>query len=112
MFGEIDCARCGNAFIKKRQEQRYCSTRCRNGDAVGRHRKAITRPTKVSRPRRSDDKGCTTLLEASNPPSESVSYGWGKVGDPPLHSDYPPLEYYGEGFPKIPNILKRPLAYD
>ena len=107
----FDCARCGNAFIKKRQEQRYCSTRCRNGDAVGRHRKAITRPAKVSRPRRSDYKGSTGSLETSVAVSEPISYGWGKVGDPLLYDDYP-LEYYEDGFPQIPDLLKRPLAYD
>jgi hypothetical protein len=36
---------------------------------------------------------------------EEVSYGWGPPREV-LGDDYP-LEYYEDGFPKIPDILRR-----
>ena len=38
------------------------------------------------------------------------SYGFGKVGDPPLQGDDYPLEYYDDGFPKLPACLDRRRA--
>src|SRR5262249_44787516 len=111
-FGVSTCIRvgCGAEFIKKREAQRYCSSRCRVGDAVGRHRsprEAITTTLQVSQPRRSDYKACTGFLEAPEPPSEAISNGWGKACDTPLQGDEYPLEYYDDGYPQLPDILKR-----
>ena len=111
-FGVSTCIRagCGTEFMKKRVIQRYCSTKCRVGDAVRRHRsprEAITTTLQVSQPRRSDYKACTGFLEAPEPPSEAISNGWGKAGDPPLQGDEYPLEYYDDGYPQLPDILKR-----
>jgi hypothetical protein len=111
-FGISTCIRsgCDTEFIKKRGRQLYCSTKCRVGDAVGRYRssrEAITTTLQVSQARRSDYKACTGFLEAPEPPSEAISYGWGKAGDPPLQGDEYPLEYYEDGYPKLPDILKR-----
>jgi hypothetical protein len=50
---------------------------------------------------------CTGFLEAPEPPSKAISYGWGKAGDTPLQGDEYPLEYYEDGYPKLPDILKR-----
>jgi hypothetical protein len=113
-FGVSTCIRsgCGTEFIKKRARQRYCSTKCRVGDAVGRHRsprEAITTTLQVSQPRRSDYRASTGFLEAPEPPSEAISYGWGEAGDPILRGDEYQLEYYADGYPKLPDILKRRL---
>jgi hypothetical protein len=37
-LGKGVCNRCETSFTKKRQDQAYCSTRCRVADAVKRHR--------------------------------------------------------------------------
>jgi hypothetical protein len=93
---------CGTEFPKKREKQRYCSTRCRVGDAVGRHREAITEPSPSTGEAIT---GAPAPSYGLQKPSEEVSYGWGPPGEV-LKDDYP-LEYYEDGFPKIPDILKR-----
>jgi hypothetical protein len=44
----------------------------------------------------------TPLLEAP----EAPSYGFGRKGDP-LRGDNFPLEYYNDGYPKLPDCLDR-----
>ena len=104
---ESTCS-CGNQFIKKRPWQRYCSTECQNKDGVKRHRrkKCHYKSAPVSRYPDAITSGSTGFLVASKVPSEPISYGWGKAGDPPLQGDYS-LEYYEGGYPKLPDILKR-----
>jgi hypothetical protein len=47
--------------------------------------------------------GSGRLLSAI--PSE-VSYGWGEVGDLPLQGEDFELEYFEDGYPKLPDCLK------
>ena len=44
------------------------------------------------------------LALAAPPPT---AYGFGNPGDPPLQGDDYPLEYYEDGFPKLPACLDR-----
>ena len=105
------CATCAVEFKPKRPWQRYCSTHCQNKDGVKRHRrkKCHYKSTPVSRYPDAITSASTGFLEAPEPPSKAISYGWGKADDPPLQGDEYPLEYYGDGYPKLPDILKRPL---
>ena len=59
--------------------------------------------------RRSHNKPCTPSLGPQNA-SQEVSYGWGKRGDPPLLGDDYPLEYFDDGYPKLPECLVRRKA--
>jgi hypothetical protein len=45
----------------------------------------------------------TGLLEAP----EALYMGFGRKGDPPLNGDDFPLEYYDDGYPKLPVYLDR-----
>jgi hypothetical protein len=45
----------------------------------------------------------TALLEAA----EATSLGFGRKGAPTLKGDDFPLEYYDDGFPKLPECLDR-----
>jgi hypothetical protein len=94
------CASCAVEFKPGRPWQRYCSLECQNKASVKRHRRKKCYLNAIT-------SASTSFLEAPEPPSES--YGWGKAGDPPLLGDDYLLEYYEDGYPKLPDILKRPL---
>jgi predicted nucleic acid-binding Zn ribbon protein len=78
----VQCEVCGLTVRKKRLAQRYCSERCRNTATQRRKRT------------KSGDTMCG-YREAVTGPSTAVQ------GD-----DYP-LEYYEDGYPKIPVCLDR-----
>jgi hypothetical protein len=58
---------------------------------------------KVSRYPNAITPASTPLLEALGP----LSYGFGRPGDAPLHGVDYLLEYYPDGFPKLPPCLDR-----
>ena len=103
----ITCKRpcCGQTFRTKRLAQRYCSTSCRKADFKrrGRAEKSVPEasPTTVLPEKR------PPALERATPPRTAPSYGFDKPGDPPLQGDDYPLEYYEDGYPKIPECLRR-----
>jgi hypothetical protein len=110
-FGLIQCNRvgCGKTFTKKRRKQRYCSTSCQVRDAMARHRNR-------QEPITSSPPVLSTTEPITRPPApllgpqkafQSASYGFGKRGDAPLQGDDYPLEYYEDGFPKLPACLDR-----
>src|SRR5262245_64053896 len=97
------CRRCEQPYQPKRVAQVYCSRRCRVADAVSRHRRSdYIKPhhSPVAEKR---------LQATSGPPTapEPPSYGWGKAGDPIVSGDDYELEYYEDGFPKLPDCLRR-----
>ena len=106
------CDVCTRRFLPKREGQRHCSTRCRNNAAQRSHRdkqtstEAMTGKPLAPSPRRSDDKPSAPHPRHAAP-VPAPSYGWGNPGDPPLQGDDYPLEYYDDGFPKLPACLDR-----
>jgi hypothetical protein len=66
---------------------------------------------------RSRNRGLTPTLTGSEghpeykrgtePPEDEKSYGWGKKGDPVASGDGYQLEYYEDGYPKLPACLDR-----
>ena len=103
----VTCKRpgCGQTFRPKRLAQRYCSTSCRKADFKrrGRMQKSVPEasPAIVVAEKR------PPALAPPQPAPRASSYGFGKPGDPPLQGDDYPLEYYEDGFPKLPACLDR-----
>ena len=110
------CDNCDNEFVPHREAQRYCSKGCRVNAAVKRFRgkevpgtklqEAITYSSTVPSPQRSDYRASTALPEAAKAPS----LGFGRPGDPRLQGDEYQLEYYEDGFPRLPDCLRRRQA--
>ena len=101
------CQHCGHPLPppKRGQAQKYCSSRCRK--AASRTSLCVTKTSPAIQHRRR----CDTALAAPPPPSSTPlappSYGWGEPGDPALQGDDYPLEYYEDGYPKLPACLDR-----
>src|SRR5262249_13353173 len=104
------CARecCAVEFMPKRPWQRYCTAKCQNSDKVGRHRhkNAVTSKLGVSRARKCSYRAPAPFPAPLNAPSTS-SWSWARQGDPPLKGDDYPLEYFADGYPKLPPCLDR-----
>jgi hypothetical protein len=95
----MNCDHCGEVLPapKRGQQQRFCTARCRVAS-----RRALMRNTRTAPyPMRN------TALSDSPTGSDPSSYGWGKVGDPILNGDDYQLEYYPDGYPKLPDCLRR-----
>ena len=101
----MNCMRCSAWFEPKRFAQVYCSRRCRVADAVSRHRSDYARPdlTNIAEKR----------LQAPPPPpvasdKPSTPY-FNPHGPTPgaLQGDEATLEYYEDGYPKLPACLDR-----
>jgi len=105
---------CGATFRPKREAQRHCSSQCRVKDAMARYR--------------SDNKGhgSTGILRSDNTPASDAPMalsdgstmvwpeppnmeGLNPDGSTPsaLQGDDYPLDYYGDGYPKLPAFLDR-----
>ena len=112
----IACKRpgCSQTFHRKRLGQSYCSKRCRDADAQARKRTqrsadALERPIRI--PRSADTK--------PQPPSPAAVAAPKRETPPPvreftagptpgaLQGDDYPLEYYKDGYPKLPGCLDR-----
>src|SRR5262245_55974643 len=109
----VTCDRCGYTVRRLRQAQRYCSTRCRMADAYHRRRRSVDKSPDVSPQGRSVDEA-PSLTETG-----LASYVWPTpsrgleepklLGATPgaLQGDDYPLEYYEDGYPKLPACLDR-----
>ncbi len=90
------CRNCGKAFAPARQNHSYCSRRCKSAAAMRRHRGA----EKAVEPR----EGITATPakeEGITAPPFTNNFTETLMGD-----DYP-LEYYPDGYPKLPDCLRR-----
>ena len=97
----MECKRCSAEFEPIRKAQRYCSRKCRVADAVNRHRSEITR---------------RRLQAPSDAPAgfgDGPTMVWPErdfhAGPTPgaLQGDDVELEYYEDGYPKLPACLDR-----
>ena len=114
MTESLVCKVCGLAVRKKRRAQKYCSAKCqdvakkrrrraRTGDAIGGYREAGTDQSESVDPKEvlDTDLGGQPLYSA---PSQEV-----RQGPTPgaLQGDDYQLEYYEDGYPKLPACLDR-----
>jgi len=103
----LECNRCGLEVRRKRLAQVYCSKQCRDSAAKVRQRSADTsRP--LPRERRSADMASNLATTASRDPAEMTLGATSQVPDTYVSpgDDYP-LEYYEDGYPKLPACLDR-----
>jgi hypothetical protein len=110
----IACKRCGNVVRRKRLAQRYCSKECRVADAVARHRglgeaitEAITETPPAPCPTRSDYTAPSPVRRPLETPPEVRNWEGG-----PLQGDDYPLEYYEDGYPVLPDCLRRAKPFE
>ena len=113
----LECNRCGLEVRRKRLAQVYCSKQCRDSAAKVRQRSADTsRP--LPRERRSADMASNLATTASRDQAEMspgvtllVPDTYVSLADclttGALRGDDYPLEYYEDGYPKLPACLDR-----
>src|SRR5262249_6615407 len=99
------CACCGSEFRPKRPWQRHCSMLGQNRVAIKRHNKAITSKRGASRSSKSHYKAPAPLLQAHEAPQRREFTPGPTPGA--LQGDDYPLEYYEDGYPKLPSCLDR-----
>ena len=113
----VQCTRCGETVKRKREAQVYCSRLC--SDAAKKQRKRQRRtqrsgdagviPIPVPRSGGSPATGLPTGSEM--PSGEQTEYKPQKHWEGgPLEGDDYPLEYYPDGYPKLPSCLDRRKA--
>ena len=107
----IACEGCGKSISRVRLAQRYCSKRCRDNAAQERRRHPIKRSA--------DKEASLTVIPVSASPrpeaaltrsqSTSSAHGTNPNGSTPgaLQGDDHALEYYDDGYPKLPDCLRR-----
>ena len=102
------CAHCGSTMSRGRRTKRYCSPRCRKAASRGTDSVtvSVTEGPPLSQPLVSVTSASAPALQVPAPP-QAPSCGWGKAGDPPLLGDDYPLEYYADGYPVLPDCLRR-----
>ena len=114
---EVRTCPCGETFRPKREGQRFCSATCGSADRMSRKRSRNTTAEPIPTPR-SRNRGLTPPLTGSEGHPENK---WGTeptmvwperdlaVEIPPgaLHGDDVELEYYEDGYPKLPACLDR-----
>jgi predicted nucleic acid-binding Zn ribbon protein len=111
------CACCGAAFRPQRSWQRFCSATCQDRAKKQRQRagNAGTSPDQVTQPIECGDTASAPLPRPPVAPPQTPSYGWGDTplkpspldGKPVLLGDDYPLDYYDDGYPKLPDCLRR-----
>ena len=101
----MTCKRCGETFMPKRLAQVYCSRRCRVADAVARHRSDYTEALPSAVP----EKRLQAVEPALTASDESSTPYFNPHGPTPgaLQGDDYQLEYYADGYPKLPACLDR-----
>jgi hypothetical protein len=114
------CQSCGVEFTPKRSWQGYCSAACANQDRQKRRRhakKCRDMAAPVSQPTECRDTGqATPRVPLPAKPEAIESYGFGHSDDLKpslldgklvLFGDDYQLDYYADGYPKIPECLDR-----
>jgi hypothetical protein len=106
---EIRTCACGQRFAPKREKQRHCSRKCRVALAVHRHRSDYTHAIPTALPEKRLQAPQTQRGGLSDGPTmvwpERDSQVWPTPGA--LQGDDYPLEYYEDGYPKLPECLDR-----
>ena len=104
-FGSAECGRCGATFTKRREAQCYCTERCRNSATKARSRSGEAVMPYPSIKGSGDTPSAAALCK---PPLPSTPY-FNPHGPTPgaLQGDDYPLEFYQNGFPKLPECLRR-----
>ena len=104
------CGNCRGEYRPQREAQSYCSPRCSSRARVARHRlrsRYIDAPLTVlpEKPLQPAQPPATRVTEAPVP-------HFNPLGPTPgaLQGDDHPLEYYDDGYPKLPACLDRALA--
>ena len=105
----MNCKRCSVEFKPVRVAQIYCGRKCRVADAVARHRSDYTKPD----PTPGAEKRLQGVSDSSSPLSDGSTVVWPTTYD--LHGPTPgalqgddvTLEYYEDGYPKLPACLDR-----
>lgn len=99
------CRRCGEAFRPKRLAQIYCSKRCRVADAVSRHRSDYKNRTLAPVP----EKRLQAPERAATASDTPLGSHFNQHGPTPgaIQGDDYPLDYYPDGYPKLPACLER-----
>ena len=105
----VTCKRpgCGQTFRPKRLAQRYCSERCRKADFKrrGRAAKSVPRPSPaITLPEKRPPALARDTPTPAAPPRRDF-----QLGPTPgaLQGDDYELEYYEDGFPRLPACLDR-----
>ena len=93
---------CGAKFMPKREGQRHCSRDCRVRNAMSRYRSDNTK-----RPRVVVAGSDNTASSAPPLGSESRARAFTTNFTEVLKGDDYPLEYYPDGYPKLPACLDR-----
>src|SRR6185437_8458252 len=105
----MNCKRCSAEFKPIRVAQVYCSRKCRVADAVARHRSDYTKPD----PTIGAEKRLRGVSDSPNALSDGSTVVWPTTydlrGPTPgaLRGDDIELEYYEDGYPKLPACLDR-----
>jgi hypothetical protein len=112
----VTCEHCGTVVSRKRRAQRYCSKQCSVAAAVARHRRksvghspseVLTESPPIPSPIRSAYSGPAPATAAPTVPSNPVrEFAHGPTPGA-LQGDDWPLEYYEDGYPKLPACLDR-----
>jgi hypothetical protein len=102
---EVRTCACGLMFTPKREKQRHCSAKCGTRTRVTQHRTRYRESDPTAIPEKP--------LQALQPQSEGLGDGptmvWPERGPTPgaLQGDDYQLEYYEDGYPKLPACLDR-----
>lgn len=114
---EIRTCACGMPFIPKREKQRHCSSKCGTKTRVSQHRTRYRKadPTVIpEKPLQAVSDALSSLSDGPTMvwPERPNMEGLNPDGSTPgaLPGTYP-LEYYEDGYPKLPACLdRRPIA--
>ena len=105
----VECKRCGETVKRKREAQVYCSRLCSDAAKKQRKRQRRTQRSGDAEVRGSPATGLPTGCE--RPSGEQTEYEAQKHWEGgPLQGDEYPLEYYPDGYPKLPSCLDRRKA--
>ena len=107
----VECKRCGETVTRKREAQVYCSRLC--SDAAKKQRKRTQRSGdgEATVPRSAGSPATGLPTGSERPSGEQTEYEPQKHWEGgPLQGDEYPLEYYPDGYPKLPSCLDRRKA--
>jgi hypothetical protein len=106
----MNCKRCSVEFNPVRLAQVYCSRKCRVADAVARSDYTTPDPTTGGEKRLQGVSDSPGALSGGSTVVWPTTYDWHDPTPGALQGDDVELEYYEDGFPKLPACLDcRPI---
>jgi hypothetical protein len=108
----VTCAGCGRAVTRSREAQRYCSKTCRDRAADRRRRHpqealaAMVQDPSASQRFCYSPRASHAACEAKRTPPGHGSNPDGSTRGALQGDDYP-LDYFADGYPKLPDCLRR-----